>query len=168
MTNRVPPAHRRLAAVAIGCSILLGAAIVPVLASSRPSTVAGPDWSSFARLRHLQAETVGADTDEIADLDTLIDPDGDLGETADEVEAPEPTETPDAAEVPETPDPTEKAEPTHAPRPAVTAKDEDGDEDGDHESADDDGDHVDANHQDSGSHETGDAGEHDDGESGGD
>jgi hypothetical protein len=156
----------RLAAAALGCSVLVGAAIGPALASSGHGSSAGTDGWSLARSHHLRAETVGADGDELAELDALIDPedaadDGNDGDAADESE------------------PAEKPEATRPGLPVSQAEEEPADDNGDQAGNDDDqgeneqGDQEDGEHDDADSgseHDapdaTDDSGEHDGGDTG--
>jgi hypothetical protein len=157
----------RLAAAALGCSVLVGAAIGPALASSGHGTGAGTDGWSLARSHHLRAETVGADGDELAELDALIDPEGAADDGTDEGEAGDESE------------PTEKPEATRPPLPVSQAEEEPADDTGDQAGNDDDqgeneqGDEEDGDHDDvdSGSEHdspeaTDDSGEHDGGDAG--
>jgi hypothetical protein len=143
----------RLVAVAISCAALTAATLGSAFAARIPpgATVTGSSgWASLVRLRHLVAETIGADADELDALNGLIDPDdhNDLLE----VETPE-TETPET----ETPD---------------NAHDDQGEvEDDQGENEQDEADDGEAAEHDDGAdaeHDDGDTTEDDDGESGGD
>jgi hypothetical protein len=150
----------RLIAVAISCAALTGATLGSALAARNQPVVAAtvsPDWASLLRLRHLVAETTGADADELDVLNGMIDPD-DQNELL-EVETPE-TETPET-ETPETETPETETPETETPD---TEQDDQGEvEDDQGEDEQDEADNGEA-----AEHDDGDAAEHDDSESGGD
>jgi type IV secretory pathway VirB10-like protein len=148
----------RLIAVAFSCAALTGATLGSALAARNQPVVSAtvsPDWASLLRLRHLVAETTGADADELDALNGMIDPD-DQNELP-EVEAPE-TETPET-ETPETETPD-------------TEQDDQGQiEDDQGEDEQDEADNGEAAEHDDGDaaeHDDGDSSEHEDTESGGD
>jgi type IV secretory pathway VirB10-like protein len=148
----------RLIAVAFSCAALTGATLGSALAARNQPVVSAtvsPDWASLLRLRHLVAETTGADADELDALNGMIDPD-DQNELP-EVEAPE-TETPET-ETPETETPD-------------TEQDDQGEiEDDQGEDEQDEADNGEAAEHDDGDaaeHDDGDSSEHEDTESGGD
>ena len=61
----------RLAAIAISCTALVGAAIGPALASSRSAaTSATHSGADIVRIQHLEAETAGADSGDHQGADT--------------------------------------------------------------------------------------------------
>jgi hypothetical protein len=165
---------KRAVAIAISCAALVAVAIGPAFAANRsPGASTGATGSIDAqRLRLLLAESVDADTDELAELDGLIDPDGDdaaedAASDPTEVETPEPAETPDAAETPEpaeTPHVKATTKATTKVTTKVTSKaatrlqaSGDNDDQGDNEQNDE----QENDHNDGG-------GEHDGGDSGGD
>jgi hypothetical protein len=148
----------RLIAVAFSCAALTGATLGSALAARNQPVVAAtvsPDWASLLRLRHLVAETTGADADELDALNGMIDPD-DQNELP-EVEAPE-TETPET-ETPETETPD-------------TEQDDQGeiedDQGEDEQDEADNGEAAEHDDGDAGEHDDGDSSEHEDTESGGD
>jgi type IV secretory pathway VirB10-like protein len=148
----------RLIAVAFSCAALTGATLGSALAARNQPVVSAtvsPDWASLLRLRHLVAETTGADADELDALNGMIDPD-DQNELP-EVEAPE-TETPET-ETPETETPD-------------TEQDDQGeiedDQGEDEQDEADNGEAAEHDDGDAGEHDDGDSSEHEDTESGGD
>jgi hypothetical protein len=153
----------RLIAVTFSCAALTGATLGSALAARNQPVVAATvsaDWASLLRLRHLVAETTGADADELDVLNGMIDPD-DQNELP-EVETPE-TETPET-ETPETETPE-----TETPD---TEQDDQGQiEDDQGEDEQDEADNGEAAEHDDGDaaeHDDGDSSEHEDTESGGD
>jgi len=124
---------KRAIAIAISCTALVAVAIGPAFAAGAPRVAsASAGWADLLRLQHLQAETVDADADELAELDAMIDPDdaneADNAETVAPaaVETPEPIETPEPRE---TPHPKPKATPKATTKSASTKVDEASDND---------------------------------------
>lgn len=164
----------RVGAAILGCTVLVAATIVPVLASNRSVVSSGSDGLAHAqRLLHLQVERAGADADELTELDAMIDAEDGGTDSPDAIDSPEatdlvePTEAPEAtdpAEAADAPEATERPKATHTPHPAETADDQADDNDDQGDNNDDQGEND--QESGSGSHDSGDSG--DSGDAGGD
>jgi outer membrane biosynthesis protein TonB len=112
---------RRVAAIAISCTALIAVAIGPTFAAggSFGASPALTGLTEAVRLQLLQAETVDADANEIAELDGMIDPDGQDATDNTENVVPPVADTPEPTDSPE---PTDTPEPTEAPHVKATTK----------------------------------------------
>ena len=141
----------RLAAIAISCTALVGAAIGPALASSRSAaTSATHSGADLVRIQHLEAETAGAEPVELDELNGLIDPTDATGADPAESDPPEAADPPAREQDGET---------DHAPKVEPTAHDQQA-----HQN--DQADENDQGEQQDGEHDGADSGEHDGADSG--
>jgi len=169
MPRSKPASHRRvLAALAAGAALVVMTIGSAAAARNQPGVPASVDarWFTAARMWLARAESIGADRVERSTLDGWLG----LEDPNEATETPEPTETPEATE---TPEPKETPEAAHAPKPAKAEVDneddqgEDNDDQGeneqDHESSTEHHDAPAPTHHanQTGEHDGGDSGDHD-------